>query len=168
MSLSKRAPSIELILYLCFDRLFTSVPADAFDGPTMKAFMALYDNYVEDCKVTEDVTPEEEAENDAFLDAILATSVFQQAHAFLVSKSECLFNNLLVSLLFMFAQILPVPTWLSSRSTCAPSGWASTTVVVALRGPPALSTSSLARRTATASPGTTAGSSTTVTSRLAA
>lgn len=67
--------------------LFQSMPADAFDGPTMKALLALYDNYVEDCKVTEDVTPEEQTENDAFLDAILATSVFQQAHAFLVSKN---------------------------------------------------------------------------------
>ncbi|XP_046643318.1 uridylate-specific endoribonuclease-like [Daphnia pulicaria] len=66
--------------------LFSSVPADAFSGPTTSALLALFDNYDENCKVTEDITAEELIENDAFLDAILATSVFQQAHQFLVSK----------------------------------------------------------------------------------
>jgi poly(U)-specific endoribonuclease len=66
--------------------LFSSVPADAFSGPTTSALLALFDNYDENCKVTEDNTAEELIENDAFLDAILATSVFQQAHQFLVSK----------------------------------------------------------------------------------
>lgn len=64
------------------------MPADAFSGPTISALLALFDNYVESCKVTEDITAEEQAENDAFLDAILATSVFQQAHAFLVEKGK--------------------------------------------------------------------------------
>jgi poly(U)-specific endoribonuclease len=68
--------------------LFSSVPADAFSGPTISALLALFDNYDENCKVTEDITAEELIENDAFLDAILATSVFQQAHQFLVSKGE--------------------------------------------------------------------------------
>ena len=36
--------------------------------------------------MTEVVTAGEQTENDAFLDAILATSVMQQAHTFLVSK----------------------------------------------------------------------------------
>jgi poly(U)-specific endoribonuclease len=36
--------------------------------------------------VTEVITAEEQTENDAFLDAILGTSVMQQAHQFLVSK----------------------------------------------------------------------------------
>ena len=62
------------------------MPADAFAGPTISALLALFDNYDENCKVTEVVTAGEQAENDAFLDAILATSVFQQAHQFLVSK----------------------------------------------------------------------------------
>ena len=67
-------------------RLFTSVPANAFDGPTIKALLALYDNYDVSCSVTEVVTAEERVEDDAFLDAIMATSVMQQAHTFLVSK----------------------------------------------------------------------------------
>jgi len=66
--------------------LFTSVPPTAFDGPTIKALLALYDNYELACTVTEVVTPEERVEDDAFLDAIMATSVMQQAHTFLASK----------------------------------------------------------------------------------
>lgn len=77
-------------------RLFSSVPADAFDGPTIKALLALFDNYDENCKVTEVITAEELTENDAFLDAILATSVFQQAHAFLVEKGN--FNSVVYTL----------------------------------------------------------------------
>ena len=36
--------------------------------------------------MTEVIAAGEQAENDAFLDAILATSVMQQAHAFFISK----------------------------------------------------------------------------------
>ena len=77
---------MSLCLLLPLFRLFTSVPADAFSGPTISALLALFDNYDENCKVTEVIPAEEQTENDAFLDAILATSVFQQAHEFLVSK----------------------------------------------------------------------------------
>ncbi|XP_046445273.1 endoribonuclease CG2145-like [Daphnia pulex] len=66
--------------------LFSSVPAGAFSGPTVSKLLALFDNYDENCKVTEVITAEEQTENDAFLDAILGTSVMQQAHQFLVSK----------------------------------------------------------------------------------
>jgi poly(U)-specific endoribonuclease len=70
------------------NRLFSSVPTNAFTGPTVSKLLALFDNYIENCLVTEVVTTEEMAENDAFLDSILATSVFQQAHQFLVSKGS--------------------------------------------------------------------------------
>jgi hypothetical protein len=73
------------ILFILVSRLFSSVPADAFSGPTISALLALFDN---NCKVTEVITNEEQTENDVFLDAILATSVFQQAHEFLVSKGN--------------------------------------------------------------------------------
>ena len=75
-----------ILFILVVSRLFSSVPADAFSGPTISALLALFDNYDENCKVTEVITNEEQTENDVFLDAILATSVFQQAHEFLVSK----------------------------------------------------------------------------------
>ena len=48
--------------------------------------MALYDNYVADVSVNEVVTDEERREDDAFLDAVMDTSVMKQAHQFLVSK----------------------------------------------------------------------------------
>ena len=71
---------------MSIDKLCSSVPVDAFSGPTITKLLVLFDNYAEDCKVTEVVTAGEQAENDVFLDAILATSVMQQAHAFIVSK----------------------------------------------------------------------------------
>ena len=67
-------------------RLFTSVPSNALNGPTIQALLALYDNYVLDCTVTEVPTPQKNAENDAFLNAMMVTSVMQQAHTFLASK----------------------------------------------------------------------------------
>lgn len=74
--------------------MFSSVPSDAFSGPTIKALLALFDNYDENCKNTEVITSQEKTEEDAFLNAIMATSVMQQAHDFLVSKG--LIKNLLL------------------------------------------------------------------------
>lgn len=72
-------------------RLFTSVPSTVFDGPTIKALLSLYDNYVIDCNVTEETNEKEKIEEDAFLEAILATNVMQQAHNFLITKGyHCL------------------------------------------------------------------------------
>jgi poly(U)-specific endoribonuclease len=93
---------VSLCLLLPLFRLFTSVPADAFSGPTISALLALFDNYDENCKVTEVIPAEEQTENDAFLDAILATSVFQQAHEFLVSKGINLIHlKILVNILLV-------------------------------------------------------------------
>ena len=52
----------------------------------MSKLVAMFDNYIADCTQTEVVSPQETSEDDAFLDAILATSVMQQAHQFLVTK----------------------------------------------------------------------------------
>jgi len=68
--------------------LFSNIPSDAFSGPTVKSLMALYDNYVADVSVNEVVTDEERREDDAFLDAVMDTSVMKQAHQFLVSKGR--------------------------------------------------------------------------------
>ena len=54
--------------------------------------MALYDNYQDNVEVPEVVTPEEEEENNAFLDAITQTPVVQQAHAFLANKSTAVIS----------------------------------------------------------------------------
>lgn len=51
-----------------------------------EAFIALLDNYEMSTGITEDVTPEEMAENNRFLDAIVDTKVMRVAHEYLVSK----------------------------------------------------------------------------------
>nr|CAG4649264.1 EOG090X04MD [Scapholeberis mucronata]SVE93564.1 EOG090X04MD [Scapholeberis mucronata] len=66
--------------------LFSQLPSDALNGPTIKALLALFDNYDSNCLNTEVVTAQEQAENTAFLDAILATTVMQKAHQFLSSR----------------------------------------------------------------------------------
>ena len=68
------------------DRLFEHIPEKALEADTIQALMALYDNYEDDVQVTEVVTAEEIAENDAFLTAVVQTTVMQEAHEFLVSK----------------------------------------------------------------------------------
>jgi len=49
--------------------------------------MQLLDNYIPDVKVTEIVTPEERAEEEAFLDAVFATPLMIKAQEFLASKN---------------------------------------------------------------------------------
>ena len=69
-------------------RLFSSLPSDAFSGPTIRTLIALYDNYVADVAVNEVVTNHERLEDTAFLHAVMETSVMKQAHQFLVSKGK--------------------------------------------------------------------------------
>ena len=164
------------ILFILVSRLFSSVPADAFSGPTISALLALFDNYDENCKVTEVITNEEQTENDVFLDAILATSVFQQAHEFLVSKGNHLkivkftqkknFNFVLIYPQNKF-QVWLMRISLFSRNICDSSGWANTTAEVESKALPAWNTFSWVRRTETAFPAITDGSSITATNWLA-
>lgn len=71
------------------NRLFSSLPANSLNGSaTIQTLLALFDNYEDNCLNSEVVTVQELAENDAFLNAILATTVMQQAHQFLSSKGR--------------------------------------------------------------------------------
>ncbi|KAG8438593.1 hypothetical protein GDO86_004961 [Hymenochirus boettgeri] len=55
---------------------------------TFATFISLLDNYEMSTGVAEVVTPEEIAENNRFLDAILETKVMKIAHEYLVSKNQ--------------------------------------------------------------------------------
>ncbi|XP_010218168.1 PREDICTED: poly(U)-specific endoribonuclease-B-like, partial [Tinamus guttatus] len=54
---------------------------------TFATFISLLDNYETSTGVAEVVTPEEIAENNHFLDAILETEVMKLAHQYLVKKN---------------------------------------------------------------------------------
>ncbi|KAM3869975.1 uridylate-specific endoribonuclease C [Diretmus argenteus] len=55
---------------------------------TISRFMKLLNNYESSTGVSEQVTAEEVAENNLFLDAVLETEVMKRAHRFLVSKGR--------------------------------------------------------------------------------
>ncbi|XP_060779738.1 uridylate-specific endoribonuclease C [Neoarius graeffei] len=55
---------------------------------TYTSFMKLLDNYERSIGVAEKVTTDEIAENNAFLDAILNTTVMKRAHQYLVKKGK--------------------------------------------------------------------------------
>ncbi|XP_074127974.1 poly(U)-specific endoribonuclease-like isoform X1 [Sminthopsis crassicaudata] len=54
---------------------------------TFAAFISLLDNYEMSTGIAEVVTPEEEAENNLFLDALLETEVMKLTHQYLVRKN---------------------------------------------------------------------------------
>ncbi|XP_071407749.1 uridylate-specific endoribonuclease isoform X2 [Pithys albifrons albifrons] len=54
---------------------------------TFATFISLLDNYETSTGIAEVVTPEEIAENNSFLDAILATEVMRLAHEYLIKKN---------------------------------------------------------------------------------
>lgn len=57
-----------------------------FRRPTFKTFKALLDNYTRETGTAEIVTRAEERENQAFLDAVLATPVFKYLLNYLKTK----------------------------------------------------------------------------------
>ncbi|XP_042873740.1 poly(U)-specific endoribonuclease-like [Penaeus japonicus] len=67
--------------------LFASVPESALQGPTISLLRQLQDNYVPSVSTSEDEDAAETAEQEAFLDAIMATQVMQRAETFLTEKS---------------------------------------------------------------------------------
>ncbi|XP_069084746.1 poly(U)-specific endoribonuclease-A-like isoform X1 [Pleurodeles waltl] len=75
---AKDSASHPLFLYVNEERLH--------NVKTFAAFVSLLDNYEMSTGVTEVVTPEEVAENNSFLDAILETAVMKMAHEYLVQK----------------------------------------------------------------------------------
>ena len=65
-----------------------------FAKPTLAAAQALLDNYQHDVTVQDELTGQQIAEELAFIDAVMETSVMQQLHTFLISK-----GNKLISLI---------------------------------------------------------------------
>ncbi|EFX76267.1 Endoribonuclease-like protein [Daphnia pulex] len=62
------------------------IPKDVFARPTYAKLLALFDNYLASVNETEQVTPQERAEETAFFDALFGTAVIKATHQFLVSK----------------------------------------------------------------------------------
>ena len=56
--------------------------------PTFKAMVDLFDNYITRQGNTETTTPAEQAEQNAFMDAIFSTAVMSQAYKFVKAKSK--------------------------------------------------------------------------------
>lgn len=67
------------------DVLLTVDPA-AFQKNTIALLLKLHDNYIPAVGSAEQITAEETAEEEAFLDAVFATPLFQKTRAFLISK----------------------------------------------------------------------------------
>jgi hypothetical protein len=67
-------------------RLIVSDPLADFSKPTFAAAQALLNNYQKNVTIEDTFTPEQLAEEVAFIDAVMTTGVMQQLHTFLVSK----------------------------------------------------------------------------------
>lgn len=63
-----------------------TVDPQAYTRNTIALLVKLHDNYIADTGKAEVVTPEEVAEENAFLDAVFATPLFQKTKAFLIQK----------------------------------------------------------------------------------
>ena len=68
-----------------FDSLLEVKP-EAYEIPTVKAVLALHDNYELDVKTKETVTSEERREENELLDAFIATDVMKTTMKFLADK----------------------------------------------------------------------------------
>ena len=104
-------------------RLFTDADRQVFSRPTYKALIDLFDNYEGDTAVRETITQAELAENDAFLDAVMATQVMRDAHQFLVQKG--LFDLIWQSLIQNLVDFKPCVKWGSRVSIEWKQLWAS-------------------------------------------
>jgi len=71
---------------VCDEPLFSDVDEALFEVPTIKALMALHDNYIPCVSEEEDVTREEVKEEQDFIDAMVDTKVMQMTMEFLASK----------------------------------------------------------------------------------
>ncbi|XP_022091757.1 poly(U)-specific endoribonuclease-like isoform X2 [Acanthaster planci] len=69
------------------NRLFTSIDPAILTRPTFKALINLFDNYVTSQGTTESRSSAEQAEEDAFMDAIFKTAVMTQAYKFVTAKN---------------------------------------------------------------------------------
>lgn len=76
-------------IYLALSEFFYSlldVKAEAYEIPTVKAVLALHDNYELDVKNKEDVTSEERKEEADLLDAFMNTEVMKTTMKYLADK----------------------------------------------------------------------------------
>ncbi len=67
--------------------MFTRVDQSILELPTFKALSALLDNYNHDVSQSEDRTEQEKQEEEAFLDAVLATKQMTLLYEFLRTKN---------------------------------------------------------------------------------
>lgn len=70
-----------------------NVPDAVWNGPTIKPFVALFDNYHKNVIRPEFVTPNEESEQTTFINTILATGPIRSLMAFLVNKGLTQLNE---------------------------------------------------------------------------
>ncbi|KAM3967766.1 endoribonuclease Arlr [Aphomia sociella] len=70
-----------------------NVPDAVWNGPTIKPFVALFDNYHKNVIRPEFVTPNEESEQITFINTILATGPIRSLMSFLVSKGITQLNE---------------------------------------------------------------------------
>ena len=68
--------------------IIVSDPLADFAKPTFAAFQALLNNYQKNVTIQDTFTAQQLAEEVAFIDAVMETSVMQSLHTFLVSKGE--------------------------------------------------------------------------------
>ncbi|XP_069990893.1 uridylate-specific endoribonuclease D isoform X1 [Penaeus vannamei] len=66
--------------------LFKTVPASALASPTIRLLEELQDNYSPNVTTSEDEEPDEVAEKEAFLDAVMQTQVMQLTESFLKER----------------------------------------------------------------------------------
>ena len=69
-------------------RVVVSDPLPDFAKPTFAAVQALLNNYQKNVTIQDTFTTAQLAEEVAFVDAVMETSVMQQLHSFLVSKGK--------------------------------------------------------------------------------
>ncbi|XP_049877824.1 endoribonuclease CG2145-like [Pectinophora gossypiella] len=70
-----------------------SVPENVWSGPTIRPFVALFDNYHKNVIRPEFVTPNEETEQTTFINTILATGPIRSLMTFLTSKGLTQLNE---------------------------------------------------------------------------
>ncbi|CAK1602136.1 unnamed protein product [Parnassius mnemosyne] len=70
-----------------------NVPENVWNGPTIRPFVALFDNYHKNVIRPEFVTPNEESEQTTFINTIMATGPIRSLMAFLVNKGLTQFNE---------------------------------------------------------------------------
>lgn len=77
-----------LSLLFNINSLFKTVPASALASPTIRLLEELQDNYSPNVTTSEDEEPDEVAEKEAFLDAVMQTQVMQLTESFLKERGR--------------------------------------------------------------------------------